>query len=590
MSFLLKNSLCLNQKLIYRNTFHVVREYSFVINERGSSNEQIYMRNVLRKTSGCALFEPAINSNSSPLQKHSTENNQIISRLISVVDEQQKHKSTDFTRLNGKLLNSLSNQWLESYKKWPINTQLYALDIWHFVHGAKEIPIFDEMLRNFLDTFVDLKNGPSLQVMYYIACSKRKFNSNEEMTVTNKFQAIMNELSLDETSIYCLALIKNDTQVNNLSLVKSLFDCLMMNNLRDYDDIGVTGVIKAVRRFSTSDHIYDLKELQNQLVPYAKETSLMALTHIIQLGCKQRVFNQELIEIILKRFLNNFDKLRIKDVERALLTISICNHKNSAIQTKFLNSVQDHLLLSLNTKFSSPLIRCISFLAICGVVNTKLIDWALDPETHSKTYGKEIDNDEHNLLIIDSYAKINMEKTYVGHKLPQQLCERLMPKVAEKEVAGEKSEVGNGIYNILNANGVHCIQCQVAPYIPFPDLFFVYNKRTNKAIISIEQNSDGRILKASDFHQNDKDLETYAILPCLQRQTVFNSNRYNGLLQLKIDQLKMLGFKTIVIKKTIWKLYANAAAQRRYLALELCKNNVFLLNKCFNISYKSKRK
>lgn len=586
MFFLLKNSQWLNKKSIYRKTVHVVRRYSFVANEKDSSHEQIYMRNVLRKTSGCALFEPAVDTNSLTLQKRSIKNNEIISRLISVVDQLQKHKPTDFTSLNGKLAYSLNNQCLENYKKWPINIQLYALDIWHFINGAKEIPIFEELLRNFLTTFEELKNGPSLQVMYYVAWSKRKFNSNEEMTVTNKLQAIVNELSLDEISIYCLALVKNDSQINSPSLVKSLYDCLMKNDLRNYDNIGVTGVIKAVRRFSTADHINDLKNLQNQLVPFAKQADLMALTHIIQLGCKQRVFNQDLIELILDRFLNRLDKLRIKDVERALLTISTCNYKNSAIQTQFLNNVQDHLLLSLNTKFSSSLIRCISYLSVCGIVNMKLIDWALDPRTH----GKEIDNDEHALLVIDSYAKINMKNTYNGWKLPDQLCAKLMPKVAENEVAGQKSEFGNEIRDILNANGVHCIQCQIAPYIPFPDVFFVYNKRTNKAQILIEPNSNGRILQASDFHQNHNDLEAYAVLPCLQRQTVFNSNRYNGLFQFKIDQFRMLGFKTIVIKKSIWKLYPNAAAQQRYLALELCRNNVFLLNKCFYISFKSKRR
>lgn len=587
MFSLARYSLRLDIKLIHRKTCHIVRGYSFLNNEQFSSNEQNYMRNVLKRTSDCALFDPA---NNLIVQRQSTEENPTISTLISVISKLNKYNPTDYSTLNEKLLLPLNDQCLKSYQDWPINSQLYALDVWHFVKGAKRIPFFNVVLNDFLNRFVELPNGVALQIMYYVAWSKRQFNSTEEMIVTKRFEEIVNGLSLDEISIYCLAFIKSELKVGEISLtlVKSLYDCLMQNELRKFDDIGVTGVIKAVRRFSTTDHIPDLKNLQHQLVPYAKDASFMTLTHVIQLGSKQRVFNQQLIEIILERFLNNLDKLRLKDVERALLAISIFNCKNSAIEKQFLNKVQKHLLMSLDTKFSSSLIRCISYLVVCGVVDTKLIDWALDPKTHSDTYGRAISDDEHALLLIDSYAKINLQKTYTGCRLPEYLCAELMPKVAENEVAGQKSELGNEIDEILRANGVNSIQCQAAPHIPFPDVFFVYNKRTNQTFSPLAKNTDGTILKASDLHRNKPDLEAVAILPCLQRQTVFNSNRYNGLFQLRLDQLKMLGFKTIVIKKSIWKLYQNTAAQRRYLALELCRNNIFLLNKCFNITYKSK--
>lgn len=582
MFTLTKYSFHLKFKLIAYQSINIVRRFSFLDNEQVSSNEQKYMRSVLQKTNGCVLFD-STNEWSKQLigqQPIQIENNQIVLRLISIADKIKKYHPTDYTLINRELLMPIDKQCIEKYQQWPIDTQLYALDIWHSINGAKKFPFFEILLGNFLTKFTELKMGPALQILYYIAWSKRRFRSNEESMVIEQFESHINRLKLDEVSIYCLALIKSGAHVESQNLIKSLYDCLLKNDLKKFDDIGVTAVVKAVRRFSTTVHIYELKKLQDHLMPFAKEASLMSLTHIIQLGAKQRVFNYQLIQVVLQRFLNNFNKLRVKDVERALLAISVLNDKKNAIEMEFLENSQKYLLQSLNSNFIESIFRCISYLAVCGVVDKQLINWALDPKTHSNAFGNAIDQEEFPLLLIDSYAKINLEKTYTGHKLPVELCATLMPKIAEKEVTGQQSELTTEIGDILQKNGIDHIQCQMAPYTPFTDIFLVYDKRTNKCVNCTDRsNLPGTILRASDLHQNQRDLEAVAIIPCLQRQTVFKSNRFSGIFQLKLNQLKLLGFKVIVIKRANWILYSSDAAKRRYLTIELCKNNIFLLNR-----------
>lgn len=581
-SIRLKNEIKLNR------LFFSYRRYSFTSNEQNTHNEQDYMRKVLQKTSGCVLYHPDKHLEYIMSPTTFRMENQIIVNLVTEIRKVHLYKRLNDVSLNEKLLTPLNEQCLDNYKTWPINEQLFALDAWHSFKHVNNFSFFNVALSDFLQNFDHLTNGPALQTMYYVAYAKWKFKPNEETTVIKKLEEIVNELTFDEVSIYCLALIKSECELNRSNLVKSLYKCLMKADFRNHDDIGVTGLIKAVRRFSTTSHMPELKDLQKKLVPFAQEANLKSLTHIIQLGSKQRAFNQQLIDVIIKRFLCNLDNLRNKDVERALLAISTFNQRTkNDIENEFVDNVQKYLLMSLDTKFPTSIIRCISYLAILGVADKRLVDWALNPYTHSIAYGESISADEHALLLIDAYAKINLSATYDGHKLSEKLCAKLMPKVTENNATGQSSEFANEFRHVLITNEVDCLLSKPLPYTPFPDVFFVYNKRTNKTIGPIKGNADGSILKASNLHKNSSNVEAVAIVPCLQRQTVFESNRYNGLFQFKLDQLKSLGFKVIVIKQTIWNCYKSAEAKRRYLALELCRNDIFLLNKAVNFIFKT---
>lgn len=589
MLFLVRQCYRWKIQLINCSSFEIVKTYSFVANEKRSSFEQKYMRTVLEKNAGCVLFNPSNHLNQLPTHKLSIDQNQLTSKLTSVVTKINERKLSNTSRLDREYLVPLNAECLQNYKKWSINTQLYVLDIWHFLHGARKIPCMKVMLTDLFSKFADLETGPILQLMYYVAISKREFSEQETIAVTKKFDEIFNKLMFDEISVYCLALTKSKCEVTNEKIVKSLYDLLSKTDLQKCNNIGVIGILKAVRRYSTTVHIHELKSLQNQLIPYAKEVNWLALTNIIRMGTKQRVFNEQLIQIILRRLLKNIDKLRIKEIERSAFTISMFNDKSNSIQMEFLETVQKHLLLSLDTNFPFSLMRCISYLAICDVVDTKLIDWALDKEIHVSTYGAATSDENHALLLIDSYAKINLQNSYNGNKLPNHLIDQMMPKMSVMEKRGKRSELGNEVSDILHKNGAHCIECQVAPYVLFPDLVLVYNKRTNKTVKSLQKNPPGTILNASDLTNSNQDLEAVAIIPCLQRHTVFESNRYTGHFQLRINQFKMLGFKTIVIRRSIWQLYQTDEAKRRYLALEFCKNNIFLFNHHRNISFKSKK-
>lgn len=581
----------------YKNRFW--RCYSFTQHENKIEyKQQNYMRSVLEKTKGCVLYKPSKLLESIISPKVSNERNKIVSNLEAAVKKMQLYKRFNDMSYNKKVFSPLNDQCLDDFKNWPINEQLYALDVWHFVKNVNQFSCFNKMLTEFIRQLNELSNSHALQTMYYVVQTKQLLNPTEENIVMNKIDKLeKNEATFNQISIYCLALFLNDVNnrshekndiyhENKLNLVNSLYSLLMKIDLRNTEDVGFSNIIKAVRRFSTIFHLHQMRLLQNKLVPFVQNASLPSLTHIIQLGSKQRVFNEQLIDLIITRFTSNLNKLRTKEVERALLVISTFNRNDrNDIERRFCDEVQKNLLKSLDTIFQSTLIQCITYLTILDVVDKRLIEWALNPTTNSN-----INGNEHNLLVIDAYAKINLSGIYIGTTFSEKLCAKIMPNVNKNRAPGEQSDMAQKIMQTFENGGVHCTLIKEFPYVPYPDNFLVYNKQTQKSMEIIEINTNGKIIKPNDLYSQEDNthLVAIAVLSCLQRQTVMYTNRYNGIYQQKLNQLIKLGFKPIVIKQTIWKLYKTPRAKQRYLNLMLCKNDVYLLQNMDNFVPKSK--
>lgn len=277
---LLRISWQFNAKIGY---FESIRRCSFTANEKISSFEKDYMRKVIQRMGGCVLFQPnkrleAIIAPKSIIK----EENEVVSRLATFARTLTVAKLT--SNSIKEILNKFDEQCMKGYATWPVDTRLHALDVWHNINGARHSSSFGNMLTRFLIDFDKLSHEQAMQVLYYVACFRRPLQSSEETKIIKRFLENMDRLTLDEVCIYSLALFKTDANVNSSKVVSSLIDCLLSCDLRKYDSIAVSGIIKAVRRYAVTDHIVGIKNLQKKLIPLAKYTDLIALTHIIQLG------------------------------------------------------------------------------------------------------------------------------------------------------------------------------------------------------------------------------------------------------------------------------------------------------------------
>lgn len=567
-------------KTIFIHQYSVLRLCHGITNEAVTAHERIYMRKVLKSTAGCILCDP-----DKGLQHHSNKQiaigsdiNSFIS-LISIVQTQNRTYSFAQSHHVKKTLDSLNLIHLEQYKKWSIEKQLYALDLWHFTRPCQKYKIFHELMESVLKKFDAHENGAALQIMYYTAYTTRLFTPLQQQNVVRRLERSADDLTLDELSIYCLALTKNNTKLSSANVIDAFYKCLLQTDFRHFEDIAIVGVIKAVRRYSTADHIPRIVALQTKLVEFAKKSSFLALTHTAHFGLKQNVYNRELIDVIVRRLIGNLKLLRMKDIERICLVLATFQFKTSdQIEERFCDEVQSFLLQSMHTRHPESMVRCISYLAMRGGVDPKLIAWVLDPITLLNTFGNLIEYSDSHILIIDSYAKINLADSYKGHRLSDSVCNQLIQRFYRDTLDGVNTLILNDLKKIFNMNNINYVLWRAIPHFAIPDIIFVYDKKFRKSV-ELPKLMDGQIRHASELTKCDKGLIPVAVVVCSRAQTLFNSERYTGFFQLKLNQLKMLGYRVIVIDNKYLKLYASKEARKRYLMQEFERKSIFLFNK-----------
>lgn len=558
--------------------YRIFRHISGATKSVQIAHEYNFQRDVL-KQAGCSIFTPF---DKMELNDDLLQPDPLIDNLIEVIWLFKKNEFNyqSNSSLRQHILPPLDDECQEKSDKWSSHQKLFVMDIWASHLRMKRSKYFNKTLKDFLNEFNTLPEPCALQIMFFISDTKRKITSVDQKNILQKMEQILPQISLNEISIYCLTLFKNEFQIENDKFVRKLFTYLMEKNLMEAHDIAVTCILKALRKYATVVHIKEIKALQAKLLPFAEKTSLMALTHIIQLGFKQRVCNPELVELVIRRYSKNVSDLRLKELERALLIISTFDFR---MPTQF--EKQFYQIVQSNTDFPLSLIRCVSYLAVSGSITPGLIDHCLklgDPDKIESAL-MNLNEIAHNLLIIDSFAKINLFGKYEGKTLSINSVQKLCTLIDKKRSLGHHDYVLKELQQIFKKNGHSFITSKAVPHFPVPDLIFVYNKRTNEAIKLIKSNEMGTILRADDLHQNNPDLVAVVLVSCLQRQTIFNSHKYHGLFQMKLDQLKLLGFKVIVLRRNEWRRNSKNLKQK-YLSLRLCQQNIFLFVQPSNLS------
>lgn len=150
----------------------------------------------------------------------------------------------------------------------------------------------------------------------------------------------------------------------------------------------------------------------------AENREAMTLLRIAILGIPMRIFNQHLLEIISKRFLENLNSLRNKDLERFTLALCIFDFKSkSGIENDILMAISNELSKrTVHNVYFLSLYRCMYFLAIKNYFNMELISYYLDPYNLEKCYGSP-DNFDESVYDLDTFVRINLKQTYNGNKM-----------------------------------------------------------------------------------------------------------------------------------------------------------------------------
>lgn len=539
-----------------------------------------YQRKVLQNAKDCILFDSS--HNYSPTE-HPIHNDALILKVINV--------ARDFKsgiKITHQKLEHLDKECLQTSKRWSMDRKLFTIDIWYSLQRFNSEFIF-VTLKDLLKHLDDFSKDRTMQILYYAARTKQQIQHSGEKKIINKLDEVLDSSSLDEVSIYCSVLVRLNGKSRDeyVQFVERFFHFLMNIDLKNENERAVNDALKALRRLSTVHQIKNIKALQPKLIALVEKGAHYTVTHCALLGFQQRVYDQRLLETALQRSIELMDQLRSKDVERMLLLISTYNLETSdRIKDQFCLRAQQRIkqFIQNGAEFPSSIIHSIASLAIEGTANPELVEWALkfgDSSRNERGHNFILTDDMKHLLMIDSFAKINLSETYNGHVLPETICSEMKLKAYARIEDGFISSVINDLLEIFKLNNHKYLLTKVVPHSARPDIILLYNKRTKSTIEILNNNQTQNIFQASDLHRNDPDLMAVALVTFTQRYTLFNSHRFIGSFQMKLNQLERLGFDVVMLPIVLnkWKNFIGMAAKQEYLHTQLCRKQIFLFSK-----------
>lgn len=544
-----------------------------------------FSREVLQKTKGCILFDA---SHCFDPSAAFIKNDKIILKLIEIASFNRTK-----TNANKQCIDNfpyLDMECAEHSENWSIEQKIFALDIWYsMARGHYKSAFFHQTPKQYLQILKlkQLTKGPILQMLFYFTCTKQQLQEDEEKSILRILLRELHFLTLAEASIFYKALVVGDClpRIEYGRYVRRICNHLHQTDLRQEPEIAVTDAIKVVRRLSLNVHNKEINDLQMKLIPMVKERSHYLLTHVAQLGVRQKVFNPLLLEAVVERLMEFLrmepQVLRLKDVERSLLLIATYRFKDCAdIIAKYCTEVQPHLKQSLDTKFPLGLVECVSHLATIGTVDHELIDWAL--RYCDGGAGCHSGNGSEPFLIIDSFAKINLRDAYQGHILCDSVCSRLKLKHQSESPIGFHHVMQKNFADIFNGEKHHVLLTEAAPHFNSPDFLFIYDQR-RKATVKIKHPIErGKILRASDLYAGDSHLIPVAFVTYTHRSLLCNDRHKiaTGRFMMKLKQLELLGFKIVTwyLQSDEWKL-TSSKEMREKLRKRLSHERIYFLKR-----------
>lgn len=570
--------------------FYNIRWKGFTHLENKKLNlSRIYCREVLRQTNGCFLFDASHHFDPSA---DFIKNDQIILKLVEIASVDRTKRSSANNKWIYDLFPYLDIECVERSENWSIEQNLFALDIWYhnvysIARGRYNSDFFHQTPKQYLSKLKSLTLGPILQMLFYFTCSKRQLQEAEEKSILRVLLRELHTATLTEASIFYRTLVVGDCspRIEYARYVRRICNHLHQTDLKMEPETAVTDTVKVIRRLSMNVHNKEIGDLQTKLIPLAKNTqSPYLLTHLAQLGVRQKVFNPLLLEAVVEKLMEFVrmepQALRLKEVERSLLLIATYRFKGCAdIIAKYCDEVQPHLKQSLDTKFPLSLVECIAHLATIGTCDHELINWAL---RYCNDSGRFLpDFNPENFLIIDSFAKINVCNEYNGYTLSDSVCSQLKLKNQSECDVGFHHDMQKNFAAIFKVDNHRVLLTEAAPHFNTPDFLFIYDK-TRKATVDIVAPSEkGKILHASDLYAGDRHLIPVAFVTYTRKSLLRDDNNRNiatGRFMMKLKQLELLGFKVVTwyLRFEEWKLISQPI-MREKLRNRLSQERIYFL-------------
>lgn len=219
------------------------------------ANERNYVREILAKHCKCIEYEPPPskikikNLISFAEDKDAIQSATSNSQLQSYFSRDEMIRQLAFFTRSGLSLDPAAVEKLEihclrQYAKWPIDKQLFVLDLWFHMPESIQRDIVWRIRDNLLQKIDSLSCVQRIQLLFYVYVWRRLNDNKQRQSLEIQFEKYIDTMTLEVMSVWCLTLFRNKVDIQSSQLIDGIYEKLLASDLKQLDDIGLNAILK----------------------------------------------------------------------------------------------------------------------------------------------------------------------------------------------------------------------------------------------------------------------------------------------------------------------------------------------------------
>ncbi|XP_054728329.1 FAST kinase domain-containing protein 5, mitochondrial [Anastrepha obliqua] len=512
-------------------------------------------------------------------QSHQLSDEQLLATLrqLAQLPEEVSVREPNYMQL----WNNLDVECCRRIERWSSDELLLACDAWYALNLARVSEFVWEALRKLGRKIRRMQPEQMVQAMFYCNILRRAVFEMFEFEVN--LARCADTMSLQELGVMSMGFFKTKTPIRNPKLLDHLYTRLM-SETQTVDDITLVAILKVLRYSSKLPQVSQMMQLMDVLQAQVARISLMSCLHLALFGVELQCCHDGVLELVLQRFNAEIEHARLKDMERICLAISVFNYRSP-------NGVEQELcakiLALLGTKLDDIMkyprcfAACVHYLTLCGYYNEEMLTSVLDKRFIDHAYGKNITLGR-EIFSLDSFVKINLKESgYAGNQLPEK-SRRSMGKVLTQYIPERNTkfrlnhtdrillEIKETCERILRPNTLK----HILPHFQRPDVIICYDNKNRQALSlasSCPEDYSGDILTRTLLlgDSDSPEVDTVAIVIVGWNNMVKEKQRFTGLFEMKLKQLRLLGHKPVPIYWHEWRALETPIDRQQFLRRKL---------------------
>ncbi|XP_058818306.1 uncharacterized protein LOC131681507 [Topomyia yanbarensis] len=461
---------------------------------------------------------------------------------------------------------ALDQVCLKRITTWKTDELLHMADQWYPLRLSKIGRFVHKAVWKISTRLRKLNKDQLLRTVFYINLTRTPVENMVDIEISLKQNFFL--YGVDDVAVLCMGFFKTETPVRSVELIERIYQ-LTIQNAKEVKDISLTAILKLLRYSSRIPNVQSMDRLLTALTPEIPRLSLLACLHLALLGTDVHLCHQPSLQAIFERFLNDIKLLRLKDMERIAF---VATHYNmdlpGQIDRKLLQAILEELPNRVKeiTDYPKCYLALLNFLSLKEVYSEQLIRAAFEPRFLALAYGRNITAAGREVVALDAFLRINLrDKNYQGNYFPEKPF-KIISKLKQDYVPSLEYRLTKSDRMLLEIQQAfqrrhefaHIIH--VLPHYQRPDVIMLWDGEKSQFLdvcAKCPPQYSGVILSREHLLADEvgnENLRLIAIVAGSWNCYVRDQNRITGGFAMKLKQLGLIGFETVVIPWYEWPM------------------------------------